>query len=106
MIFNILINQVLETIFGFLARKTDFFVGGQPGIAKQTIDDCFYKYEKLAKQRHEAETAIKEEADRVKREKLRKKREEEEKLGAAKVVEVTDEEASKIQADIDASKVC
>jgi hypothetical protein len=37
---------------------------------------------------------------------LRKKREEEEKLGAtAKVVEVTDEEALKIQEDIDASKV-
>jgi hypothetical protein len=103
---NLSFQKVLETIFSFLARKTDFFVGGAPGVAKGVIDDCFNKYDKLARQRNDVEKAVKDEADRVKREKLRKKREEEEKLGAAQIVEVTDEEASKIQADIEASKVC
>ncbi len=91
----------METIFGFLARKTDFYVGGAKGQAKQTIDEVFKKYEKVAIEKSEKEKAARDEADRVRREKLKKQKEEEEK---SKIVEITDEEAAKIQADID-SKV-
>ncbi len=81
-----------------MARKTDFYVGGTKGQAKQVIDEVFKKYEKVAIDRSEKERASREEADRVRREKLKKQKEEEEK---SKIVEITDEEAMQIQADID-----
>lgn len=97
------IKDVLNTIFSFLARKTDFYVGGEKGQAKQIIDEIFKKHESIALKIHEKEKAEREEADRIRKEKLRKKKEEEEKE-SSKIVEISDEEAAKIQADIDAKK--
>lgn len=98
------IKGVLNTMFSFLARKTDFYVGGKAGQAREIVDEAFKKHEQFAKERHQKEMAEKEEADRIRKEKLRKKREEEEKQVESKIVEISDEEAAKIQAEIDAKK--
>lgn len=107
--------EVLDTFFSFLARKTDFYYGsGTKGEAQKIMLDKFKKYEKVAMEKYERERAAREEEDRIRKERLRKKREEEEaaaaKLNGAatgssgKIVEVTDEEASKIIADQNKSK--
>lgn len=57
--------------------------------------DKFKKYEKIAMDKFKKEQAERDEADRVRKEKLRKKKEEEEKE-SAKIVEVDDEEATRI----------
>jgi len=94
------ILDVLDTIFSFLARKTDFYVGAGKGEAQKILLEKFKKYEKVGLEKHEKEVAEREEADRIRKEKLRKKREEEEKAAASqqasKIVEVDDVEAQRI----------
>ena len=90
-------------MFSFLARKTDFYTGGGKGKAETILMEKFKKYEKQALDKHNREVAEREEQDRVRKEKLRKKREEEEQA-AAKIMEVDDEEAKRIQAEIEAKK--
>jgi hypothetical protein len=90
-------------MFSFLARKTDFYTGGGKGKAETILMEKFKKYEQQALDKHNREVAEREEQDRVRKEKLRKKREEEEQA-AAKIMEVDDEEAKRIQAEIEAKK--
>lgn len=97
--------EVLDTFFSFLARKTDFYYGsGTKGEAQKILLDKFKKYERVALDKYEREKAARDEEDRIRKERLRKKREEEEAAAAAaangnKIVEVSDEEASKIIAE-------
>ncbi|XP_019857200.1 PREDICTED: nuclear migration protein nudC-like isoform X1 [Amphimedon queenslandica] len=44
------ITQLLDTFFGFLRRKTDFFTGVQKGKAEQLVLSILRKHEKLALQ--------------------------------------------------------
>lgn len=91
--------DVLDTFFSFLARKTDFYVGGGKGEAQRILTEKSKKWEKVAVERHEKEKAEREEEDRARKERLRKKREQEEALESKKIVEVTEEEAAKIEAE-------
>ncbi|RNA40477.1 nuclear migration nudC [Brachionus plicatilis] len=93
--------QVLDSFFNFLARKSDFYTGGGKGAAEKIVMEKFKKYEKLAYERHDKEVAEREEADRIRKEKIKKKREEEE---SQKIVEVNDEEANRIKAEIEEAK--
>lgn len=93
------IFEVLDTLFSFLARKTDFYYGGEKGQAEKTLMAKFKKYEKLALEKHQKEVEEREEKDRIRREKLKKEREEE-----SKIVEVNDDEAAKIIAAEEAKK--
>ena len=56
--------EVLDTFFSFLARKTDFYVGGTKGQAQQMVLEKFKKYEKIALDKHAKETAERDEADK------------------------------------------
>jgi hypothetical protein len=93
----------LDSLFSFLARKTDFYTGGSKGQALNMVMEKFKKHESVALERYEKESAEREEADRIRKEKLRKKREEEEKA-SSKIVEVNDEEAEKIKKEEFAKK--
>ena len=84
-------------MFSFLARKTDFYYGGPKGQAQQTLLEKFKKYESVALEKHQKEVRERDEADRIRKEKLKKTREEEENV--SKIVEVDDEEASRIIAE-------
>ena len=55
---------MLDTFFSFLARKTDFYVGGTKGQAQQMVLEKFKKYEKIATDKHAKEVAEREEADK------------------------------------------
>lgn len=87
------IFEVLDTLFSFLARKTDFYYGGEKGQAERTLMEKFKKYEKFAFEKHEKEMIEREEKDRIRREKI--KREKEEAI-SSKIMEVNDDEAEKI----------
>ena len=89
------IFEVLDTLFSFLARKTDFYYGGEKGQAEKIMLEKFKKYENVAYEKHEREIAEREEKDRIRREKLKKEKEE---ATASKIVEVNDDEAEKIMA--------
>jgi hypothetical protein len=94
--------EVLDTLFSFLARKTDFYYGGPAkGHAQKVLLEKFKKYEHIALEKHEKEVKEREEADRIRKEKLKKKKEEEE---SSKIVEVDDEEASRIIAENQSKK--
>jgi len=102
------VKDLLNTFFGFLNRKTDFFHGAAEGVPRKTVLEAMEQYEKdAARKRREAE---KEKAEREK--KLKEQREKQKQKEAAeyaalnnkpkengtssKIEEVTDEEANEI----------
>uniref|UniRef100_A0A023GIF0 Nuclear migration protein nudC n=1 Tax=Amblyomma triste TaxID=251400 RepID=A0A023GIF0_AMBTT len=94
------VQQLLDTIFSFLARKTDFYTGGESGSAKKLILDKFSQYESVAL----AEKAEKEkksrEAEERRKAKLKKSKEEQQ----CKVQELTEAEAEALQKELDREK--
>ncbi|KAG8294021.1 hypothetical protein J6590_003188 [Homalodisca vitripennis] len=102
------VSELLDTIFSFLARKTDFYTGAGESAAENMVMSKFKKHqsqavEALAKKKRESE-----EADRKRKEKIAKAKEEEQNLGKqkqeSKIVELTDEQAAQLQKELDAEK--
>lgn len=93
-------HQLLDTFTSFLSRKTDFFVGAKEGEWEKLVMSTFKKYEKIAIDQREAE--LKAKRDREAR--IKAKKAEEEAIKAAEITELTDAEAEKLQAEIDAKK--
>lgn len=85
--------KVLDTLFSFLARKTDFYYGGEKGQAEKTLMEKFRKYEKCANEKHKKDLLERDEKDRIRREKLKREKEE---ASTSKITEVNDDEAEKI----------
>ncbi|XP_026751048.1 nuclear migration protein nudC [Galleria mellonella] len=100
------VKDLLKTIVGFLARKTDFFTGGKEGDWEKVVKDTFYEHAKKA--RDEANKIKKEKEEADKRLKDIQQRKEQERLQqdfeAASVTEITDQEAAKLQEDIEKDK--
>lgn len=105
------IENILDTFFGFLQRKTDFFTGAQDEKAAEELVLKYYKkHWKAGRKRREeqqeknklADEERKRRADEKKRkdeEEYQKKQEELAKKAEAKIQEVTDEEAAAIKAE-------
>ncbi|XP_016837580.1 nuclear migration protein nudC [Nasonia vitripennis] len=103
------VQDLLETIFSFLARKTDFYTGGGDGAAEKLVNSIFKKYEATAVAKSKAEKAERAEQEKRRKEKLEKKKKEEELSSVVlnedeKIVELTDEQASKLQQELDSKK--
>ncbi|CAK9816875.1 Nuclear migration protein nudC [Anthophora plagiata] len=103
------VQELLDTIFSFLARKTDFYTGGQEGAAEKLVNSKFKKYEATAVAKAAALKAERAEQEKRRKERLEKKRleekAEEERLNSeSKIVELTDEQAAKLQEEIDNKK--
>ncbi|CAG9560479.1 unnamed protein product [Danaus chrysippus] len=100
------VKELLGTIVSFLARKTDFFIGGKEGEWEKVVKDTFYVHAKKAKEEADKIKKEKEEADRRLKEIQQKK--EQERLAQdfepATVTELTDQEANKMLEDIEKEK--
>ncbi|XP_050681779.1 nuclear migration protein nudC [Leptidea sinapis] len=97
------VKELLDTIVAFLARKTDFFTGGKEGDWQKVVKDTFFKYaskateeaNKIKKEKEEAEKRLKEIREKKEQERLAKDFE------PPIVTELTDQEAEKMQLDIE-----
>mmetsp|Transcript_63273 Transcript_63273/g.117719 ORF Transcript_63273/g.117719 Transcript_63273/m.117719 type:complete len:340 (-) Transcript_63273:94-1113(-) len=104
------IDNILDSFFGFLQRKTDFFTGAQDEQAAEALIMKYYKKhwkvgQKRRQEQQEKNRVADEERKRRAEEKRLKDEEEYRKLqeekrakGDDKIQEVTDEEAEKIKA--------
>ncbi|XP_025602880.1 nuclear migration protein nudC [Athalia rosae] len=101
------VQDLLDTIFSFLARKTDFYTGGGEGAAEKLVMSKFKKHETTAISKLFAEKAERAEQEKRRKEKLEKKKEEEKQQlsSESKIVELTDEQADQLQAELDNKKV-
>lgn len=118
------VQDLLDTIFSFLARKTDFYTGGGEGAAEKLVTSKFKKHQATAVAQAANDKAERAEQERRRKERLEKKRREaeqeeqkeempmdgtrkmeEDKINAQdRIVELTDEQATKLQQEIDSKK--
>ncbi|PNF29024.1 hypothetical protein B7P43_G14193 [Cryptotermes secundus] len=101
------VQELLDTIFSFLARKTDFYTGGGEGAGEKLVMAKFRKYEKQALDLHTKKKEEREENEKKRKERLAQKKMEEDALNAkaeATITELTDNEALELQKEIDKDK--
>lgn len=94
--------DLLDTVFSFLARKTDFFVGAGEDHARKILLEKFNLWSGEAFKIKEEENKKKADAERKRQERIAlKKRQEEEMIRKMKdepaICEITDEEAAKFE---------
>jgi len=86
------IDNLLDTFFGFLFRKTDFFSAASGADAKKKVLNAFEKYlkkqDKASKVKEEAQERARQHEEEMKKKKI---------VESGKCVEVTDAEAEEIE---------
>ncbi|XP_031631155.1 nuclear migration protein nudC [Contarinia nasturtii] len=97
------VPEMLATVAGFLARKTDFFVGGNDGQWQTLLLGIFEEKAGKAQEEHRKKQAAKEEEEK-KRLEAKRRKEELLKKETSAIYEVTDEEAARLQKEIDDTK--
>jgi len=105
------VPDLMDTIFGFLRRKTDFYSGGAPGQAKNVVTNAFHRHDAIVQEQLQKEKAAekkrasqkrKEQKEREKRELEEKEKEKAEQQSG--IVEITPEEEQKILKEIEEQK--
>jgi len=98
------VDEILDNFFGFMLRKTDFFTGADDSTARTKVLSSLAKFEKLAERARQQQAAKNKAVDEEKKRKAEEKRkkdaaeyEKAQEAKQAKIEEITDEEAEKIQ---------
>jgi len=100
------VQEMLDVIFSFLARKTDFYTGGGEDAAEKLVIEKYKKHGKTAWDEAAAKKAKNLAEDKKRRERREKEERElkEQQQSSSQIMEVTDEEAKRIEAEEKAKK--
>jgi len=100
------VQEMLDVIFSFLARKTDFYTGGGEDAAEKLVLEKYKKHGKTAWDEAAAKRAKNLAEDKKRRERREKEERElkEQQQQSSQIMEVTEEEAKRIEAEEKAKK--